>query len=1332
MLIDDKRQRTVYLLAPMTFGSRLGLILSLVTSALLTHPAQPNVQAADLPVKPLRALLILGGCCHDYAKQKDILKEGIEKRAHAQVEIVYNPDKTTRARFDIYEKQDWAKGYDVVIHDECSADIRDLPYVQNILAAHQGGVPAVNLHCAMHSYRTGTDDWFKFIGLQSSSHGPQLPIAIRFVDKEHPITQTLADWTTIDEELYNNIKLFETAHPLARGKQAVKQRDGTTREVDYVVAWVNDYNKTRIFNTTIGHNNATVADDRYLDLVSRGLLWACDKLNDTYLKPVAKKQAAADLPVSLTASEPTPAQSARPQTSPAAAKENDTDLLKEVKVPAEFEATIFARPPMVNYPVFAAAAPDGTLYVSSDGNASLDRKPNRGRVLRLRDADNDGHADEMKEFVKDVDSPRGLVWDHDRLYLMHPPHISVYVDKDGDGVADEQKLLVKNIAFTFKDRPADHSSNGLELGIDGWIYCAIGDFGFMEAEGADGRKLQLRAGGVVRVRPDGTGLELFARGTRNILEAAVSPLLDLFARDNTNDGGGWDIRLHHFTGLTEHGYPTLFKNFASEIIQPLAIYGGGSGCGGAWIDEPGIPTKWNNAPFTADWGRNWVYHHRLTPTGATFAADQTEFAGATRVTDLDVDALSRIYVASWKGASYTWAGPNVGYLFRLTPKGCQPDPLPNFQAATDGELVKLLESRSHRRRLEAQRTLLRRNLGSETQTSLAALAADRSKPLASRVAALFTLKQGLGEQSVGALTTLASDPTIAAWAIRALTDHEGQLANVPAAPLLASLKSSDARTRKEAAVSLARLGASEHSVALPDLLTDNDPIVAHTAVEALRRLKGVAACFSIIDRKGLAPQQRAGALRVLQSLHETDVVDGLITRLNQEKDPIRRLGLISALCRLHFIEGQWKGNSWGTRPDTRGPYYQPEAWSETKRIGEVLDEAVAKSDRGELQFLALELARHRIPTGAAFAKLEELARQDLSLLSPVVGQLARSETIPAEAVPLLTKAASSAETRDLTRAQAVQALAKTDVNADSVRTMLAALGRLKQSKTGGPEFEQARDAFFGSPRIEREHRTLAKEAAKLHGEPSLLADAALLRIYERRGSSDVRSAVTTALENGWSEPKRRAQIISATAVANRRIWTDKILAALNDPDKTVAQAAKEAAAALKLELPKAEASSDPLIGEMKSDDVFAAVLNAKGDIERGQALFTQQGCANCHTVKPQEPLRGPYLAQVAAIFKRRELAEAILLPNKSIAQGFAANRFVLKDGAEAEGFVVSEAADKITIRTVAAQEIVIRPQEVTERTKLEKSLMPDGTVANLSVPDFAALLDYLESVGKKQ
>lgn len=228
---------------------------------------------------PIKALLITGGCCHDYVAQKNLLKAGIEARAHVTVDLIHSDDRSTKARFDIYEKPDWAAGYQVVIHDECSADVKDMPYVQNILNAHKNGVAAVNLHCAMHCYRVGTDDWFQFVGIQSSGHGPQKPIEITFVDREHPVTKPLENWTTINEELYNNIKLFETAKPLARGRQ-----DTGKKVDDFVVAWTNEYGKGKVFSTTIGHNNATVDDPRYLDMVTRGLLWSCDKLNADYLK----------------------------------------------------------------------------------------------------------------------------------------------------------------------------------------------------------------------------------------------------------------------------------------------------------------------------------------------------------------------------------------------------------------------------------------------------------------------------------------------------------------------------------------------------------------------------------------------------------------------------------------------------------------------------------------------------------------------------------------------------------------------------------------------------------------------------------------------------------------------------------------------------------------------------------------------------------------------------------------------------------------------------------------------------------------------------------------
>jgi len=268
-----------------------------VFSSLLAIALAAGLSAANA-AEPLKALLIAGGCCHDYAKQKDILKEGIEKRANIHVDVIYSEDHNTKPKFPIYGNPDYAKGYDVIIHDECAADINDQAVVEGVLKPHRDGIPGVNLHCAMHCYRIGNPNepgtpgtphafWFEYLGLQSSGHGSQLPIALSFTDKNSPITKGMSDWTTINEELYNNIKIY-TGQALVHGKQTVKvkkkQADGTeteeTKDNDYVVAWTNLYQgKTRVFSTTIGHNNDTVKDDRYLDLVTRGLLWAVDKID---------------------------------------------------------------------------------------------------------------------------------------------------------------------------------------------------------------------------------------------------------------------------------------------------------------------------------------------------------------------------------------------------------------------------------------------------------------------------------------------------------------------------------------------------------------------------------------------------------------------------------------------------------------------------------------------------------------------------------------------------------------------------------------------------------------------------------------------------------------------------------------------------------------------------------------------------------------------------------------------------------------------------------------------------------------------------------------------
>lgn len=1507
-----------------------------------------SVSAAE----PLKALLIAGGCCHDYAKQHEVIAKGIQSRANVQVDIIWTDDKSTNPPLPIYDKADWAKGYDIIIHDECAASMNNKETLTRILDAHQT-IPSIQLHCAMHSFRTGEDRWFKRLGLQSNSHGPQEPIAITFVDKEHPITKTLGDWTTIKEELYNNANVFD-AHPLAMGRQMVKGK-----AVDAIVAWTNEKAGARSFSTTIGHNTETVADARYLDLIARGLLWACDKLSPEFLTPFKGQnqvtfvpakpveapkpppvpkdatgiQATAsseekgknnfawravdndestrwcanggeypqwlqlelEKPQTLTGIETTwenngvyhfkiegstdgktwttlvdgsaneknapysndfakadgirfvkihalskkgggwasirevrlkgpgikaiaPKLSAEQQKeynqatdprkdggniTPKIVKltpEEEAAILKDVKVAEGFDVTLFANSAAANYPVFLAAEPDGTLYVSSDGNGSVERKPNRGRIIRLRDSDGDGRADETKVFCE-VDSPRGLVWDHDRLYLVHPPHLSEFIDADHDGVAEKQNILVNGIAFDFKDRPADHTTNGLSLGIDGWLYIAGGDFGFLKATGTDGKTLQHRGGGVIRVRPDGTGLEIYSTGTRNILEVAISPLMDMFARDNTNDGGGWNVRFHHFTGLDDHGYPRLYKNFNDEAIQPLADYGGGSGTGAVYIDEPGFGA-WNNAPFTCDWGSGALWHHQVKPKGATFEETRKPepFIKMTRPTDADVDGLSRVYCASWKGATFGWAGPDVGYIVQVKPKGFKAEPLPDFAKAKNEELVKVLESASNRRRMEAQREFGRRRINdfksldaikpkmraaeklsdlskrkevwnqlrNEAATVSAPiekifglindLAAKNEALLASRVAAVYL--------SFGTLIPepkwLAQD-VLLAHALRSAL-NPGRIPKDSSDPLLSSaigrgsppapyiakgLESPNPSTRLAALRCLPLHAGWQSFTKATQLLGDPDPVVRHAAFQMIgnfdRYVQNIDAsdrmavgsgyqdsrsvCLQIMKASESSDLAKKGAVMAISRTHNIFDVGNLIDELVKATDPALRQGILAALCRLHFKEGEWKGDSWGTRPDTRGPYYQPEGWSETDKIYVTLRDALAKASPEEATFLVKEMSRNRIRSDDSLKRILELAKQDPKVIPDAVAQIAMADEVPAEAVELLVRQVRLVgQVGPTTLSQAIIALSKTD-SADGVSATLTALEPLKKLPDSGKDYDAALAAFLNAPKLENHHQLVEQIAEKGEWPVSMYANAALLNLANRKtGSPESIQLTQKALDKGWADPKHRKLIIDAISASKHMPSASKVLAALDDPDAEVKGAAERAAKAMRIQ--KIE-DKTPKIMTLKPEEALAAVLKEKGNVALGEQIFTKATCVACHTVKETEAQKGPYLGNIAQTYKRPDLAQNILDPNKTIAQGFASEMITMKNGAQQMGFITLEGANEVKLRNIAAQEFTFKTADIKERQKLPMSMMPPGLMMNFTVKEFASLLDYLESLVKK-
>lgn len=226
----------------------------------------------------LKGLLVAGGCCHDYPRQKLIITEGLSQRVSIEWDIVHEGDKAGREyKVSIYSNKNWSEGYDVVVHNECFGGITDVAFVDSIVNEHRrSGVPAVFVHCAMHSYRAAeTDEWRKLLGVTSRRHErKKRQLEVRNVMADHPIMAAFPKtWTTPNGELYVIENLWPNCKPLAAAYSPETKSDQPC-------IWINEYEGVRVFGTTLGHHNETMIADEWLETVSRGVLWTVGKLSD--------------------------------------------------------------------------------------------------------------------------------------------------------------------------------------------------------------------------------------------------------------------------------------------------------------------------------------------------------------------------------------------------------------------------------------------------------------------------------------------------------------------------------------------------------------------------------------------------------------------------------------------------------------------------------------------------------------------------------------------------------------------------------------------------------------------------------------------------------------------------------------------------------------------------------------------------------------------------------------------------------------------------------------------------------------------------------------------
>lgn len=994
-------------------------------------------------------------------------------------------------------------------------------------------------------------------------------------------------------------------------------------------------------------------------------------------------------------------------------------------VPEELEATLFSSRELTPCVACLSVAPTGEVYAGIDQIGSLGKGAGFGRILRLIDKNNDGVSDGHTVYAE-IDNPRGLISVGDKLYVLHTRwgdekkfegmFLSVLEDKDGDGKADgPPKHLVKEISTRKYNqvRGVDHTTNGIRMGIDGWIYVAVGDFGFVDATGTDGTKLTMYGGGIIRVRPDGTELETFAHGLRNIYDIAIDPFMNVFTRGNTNDGGGWNIRFIHEVQTGQYGYPTLFKRYTSEIIPALVDVGGGSGTGAIYFDEPGWPKKFTGVPMMCDWGRGHLFIHRVSADGPTFTQQQEDFIKCGRITDVDCDGSGRLFIGSWGSSGFK--GGDDGYISRVVPKGWKYQKFPDLKKGNKMDLANLLTSPSAKTQLHAQQEILRRG---DMNKEILNVAMDANQATKSRVAAIYTAKQLLAEKSHPHLLKLVEDPTVAEHALRALADRKTELKGVPLKVFTDALKNLNPRVQVAAAVGLGRLGDQK---AAKDLLAVSnppsiDPLPSIDSVPPGNEANGEVKQSPIMEGKSV--HEFDLDVSGWNELHLTlgDGGNGTGSDHGSWFDPIliKKDGSI-----LRLTELKWSKASQGWGKTRIG--YSPTGAKLARKDGKPMTDGIGTHSVGSIIYKKLPANVVRFKCTAGLASTDHGGKVRFFVSQTPIKKLAGSgrAEIPEgpHAIP------NSAVVLPHVARKALVELGAGDACIQAIGTKnqegaLMALSYMHDSRIVEQlvnRFSKMSDSI-GKQRVAKTLIRLVNKEKMFDGEtwwstrPDTRGPYYYPTPWER--TEMLTKAVVDAAKTGSNEMKF---VISALAKKDR---VD--LPGLPKTEDVQVIARNEPKVNLKKIMDK-----QGQVGEMSVEDISISLDKYKGDLSKGPDLFAQQGCVACHALKKDEVQKGPYLGQIGGIMDADRIAMSILRPQQEISQGFKTVSITTKKGGAHVGFVTNRLSDQIEMRDIAGTVTTLKTSEIASETLLPISMMPAGLANGMSMNDFASLVHYL-------
>ena len=147
----------------------------------------------------------------------------------------------------------------------------------------------------------------------------------------------------------------------------------------------------------------------------------------------------------------------------------------------------------------------------------------------------------------------------------------------------------------------------------------------------------------------------------------------------------------------------------------------------------------------------------------------------------------------------------------------------------------------------------------------------------------------------------------------------------------------------------------------------------------------------------------------------------------------------------------------------------------------------------------------------------------------------------------------------------------------------------------------------------------------------------------------------------------------------------------------------------------------------------AELLKMTGDAKRGAEIYRRDavGCIKCHQVNGEGTDFGPALSEIGTKLGKDALLEAILDPSAGISFGYEAWTIELKNGDEAFGLIVSDAAEELSLKAVGGVVTRYKKGDIARRAQSKLSVMPTGLQQAMTTQELVDLLEYLGTLKKK-